>query len=285
MSETKQYIIRHMTQCEVETIAIEWAAQEGWNPGIYDATCFYAADPKGFFVGLLDNEPISCISTVSYNQSFAFLGFYIVKPEYRYKGYGLKIWNTAMASLQKKNIGLDGVVEQQANYQKSGFAFAYSNIRYEGIAKPSAETFPEIVPLSVVSFDDIVRYDADLFPAFRATFLQSWLKQPESLALAAVQNHRISGYSVIRKCRIGYKIGPLFADTYALAEKLFRSSCNFVPAGATIFLDIPEVNQTALQLVGSHGMKKVFGTARMYTKSQPNIDNNRVFGVTTFELG
>jgi hypothetical protein len=32
-------------------------------------------------------------------------------------------------------------------------------------------------------------------------------------------------------------------------------------------------------------MKQVFGTARMYTGEPPAIALDRVFGVTTFELG
>ena len=46
------YSIRTMTQDEVE-LAIDWAAREGWNPGLHDAACYYAADPNGFLVGLL----------------------------------------------------------------------------------------------------------------------------------------------------------------------------------------------------------------------------------------
>jgi GNAT superfamily N-acetyltransferase len=285
MSEKEQYIIRNMTKDEVESVAVEWAAKEGWNPGLHDTPCFYATDPKGFFVGLLGDEPISCISAVAYDQDFAFLGFYIVKPEHRGQGYGLKIWNAAIAYLQTQNIGLDGVVEQQANYKKSGFELTYSNIRYEGTAKLTTEQFPEVVPLSEVSFNDIAQYDTDLFPVPRPRFLQCWVKQPESLALAALQDGKVAGYSVIRKCRTGYKIGPLFADTKDVANKLFLALSNFVEPGTKIYLDTPEVNQAAVQLAESHGMQKVFGTARMYTKSQPDIDLNKVFGVTTFELG
>ena len=81
----------------ITDVAVEWAGREGWNPGLHDAPSFYATDPKGFFVGLLGDEPISCISAVAYDQSFAFLGFYIVKPEHRGKGYGQKIWNAAIS--------------------------------------------------------------------------------------------------------------------------------------------------------------------------------------------
>jgi hypothetical protein len=131
----------------------------------------------------------------------------------------------------------------------------------------------------------VSRYDTNLFPVSRPRFLECWVKQPESLALAALQGGKIAGYSVIRKCKTGYKIGPLFADTKDLANKLYLTSGNFVKPGTQIYLDTPEVNPVAVQLAESHGMRKVFGTARMYTKDQPDIDLNKIFGVTTFELG
>ena len=80
------YTIRTMARPEVD-LAIEWAAQEGWNPGLHDADCFYAADPSGYFVGLMDDEPIACISAVSYGETFGFIGFYIVRPEFRGRGH------------------------------------------------------------------------------------------------------------------------------------------------------------------------------------------------------
>ena len=45
----------------VETV-IDWAAAEGWNPGLGDAACFYAIDPNGFFMGVLDGRPIARVS-------------------------------------------------------------------------------------------------------------------------------------------------------------------------------------------------------------------------------
>jgi ribosomal protein S18 acetylase RimI-like enzyme len=285
MKEREQFTIRSMTQNELESIAIEWAAKEGWNPGLHDAPCFYAADPEGFFVGLLNDEPIACISAVAYDEKFAFIGFYIVAPEYRGKGYGLELWRTAIAKLQNQNIGLDGVVEQQHNYKKSGFELAYNNIRYEVRAKQSNEQYPGIVKLSEVNFEDIVQYDTDLFPVPRPKFLHCWVNQSQSTALVALQHNKVIGYGVIRKCRAGYKIGPLFADAPAIAKKLFVSLSNATEPGAPIYLDTPEINQDAVQLAQNYDMHEVFRTARMYTKGPPEMDMNRMFGVTTFELG
>jgi len=52
-----------------------------------------------------------------------------------------------------------------------------------------------------------------------------------------------------------------------------------------LYLDVPEPNAEALALVGDRGMGKVFETARMYRGPAPRLELDRVFGVTTFELG
>ncbi|MDP2037281.1 MAG: GNAT family N-acetyltransferase, partial [Ignavibacteria bacterium] len=279
------YIIRNMTETEVRNIALQWATEEGWNPGLNDSSAFYHTDPNGFFVGLLDNIPIACISTVSYGNNFGFLGFYIVKKEFRRKGYGLKIWNRALEYLTNQNIGLDGVIAQQANYIKSGFKLAYRNIRFEGIAKLNYATPTGIIPFSRQHFEQLINYDSNLFPATRKTFLELWVNQPEAATFVSLENEIMNGYATIRKCKVGYKIGPLFADSNDVANSLFIAANKFAGNGSIIYLDTPEVNLNAVNLAENHGMKKVFETARMYTKEQPNINLDYIYGVTTFELG
>lgn len=278
-----QYTIRRLTKEEMK-YPVDWAAQEGWNPGLYDAESFFATDPSGFLLGLLDDEPIGCISAVSYGD-FGFLGFYIVKPEHRKKGYGIQLWNEAVKYLEDKNVGLNGVVEQQENYKKSGFKLAYRNIRYQGKGTGEKKTGKNLVELSEVPFDEIVQYDEELFPASRLAFLELWFKQPESLSLAAVVKGKLHGYGMVRKCREGYKIGPLFADSKKYAKELLDAFISFVPKGENVYFDIPEPNKAAVELVEEYKMKKVFETARMYTKGEPDIQIDRIFGVTTFELG
>lgn len=85
-----RYSIRRMKEAEVQ-IAVDWALKEGWNPGLSDANCFFQADPQGFFIGLLDDEPVAVGSAVVYDDTFAFCGLYIVKQEFRKLGFGLKL--------------------------------------------------------------------------------------------------------------------------------------------------------------------------------------------------
>src|SRR6056297_3205860 len=129
--ELETYSIERMNFEDLET-AIDWAAEEGWNPGLYDAGCFYAADESGYLKGVLNGDMIASISVVKYGSDFAFLGFYIVKPEYRGQGYGYLLWSEAMKDVEGYNVALDGVVDQQPNYKKSGFKLAHRNIRFKG---------------------------------------------------------------------------------------------------------------------------------------------------------
>jgi GNAT superfamily N-acetyltransferase len=280
------YHIRRMNRVELDT-AIEWAAQEGWNPGLFDADSFFATDPNGFLMGFVDDEPVSSISAVAYNDTFGFIGFYIVKPEHRGKGYGYQLWQEALKYLGTQNIGLDGVLAQQENYKQSGFTLAYRNIRFEGIGvgKGARSLGENMVMLSEVPFEQLLAYDRQVFPTDRSRFLQQWINQPESLAIGCVENNIFLGYGMVRKCRTGCKVGPLFGDTVEIATKLFETMWQFVGNGVPIFLDVPEVNKEAVALAEKYHMKPMFETARMYTKQAPDVPMNKVFGVTTFELG
>ncbi len=283
MEINRVFNVRPMTRAELD-LALDWAASEGWNPGLHDAECFYAADPQGFLIGHLGDEAVGCISAVAYDAHFGFLGLYIVRPQFRGKGFGWKLWQAAIAYLGERTIGLDGVVEQQDNYRKSGFHLDYRNIRYQGIAQGRMPSTSAIADLATLPFDEICAYDRGLFPAPRQRFLHCWLSQPQAYAFGARKNGRLAGYGLRRPCRAGYKIGPLFADSPELAEDLFQALTAHI-VGTPIFLDIPEINPAAVALAQRHGMNKVFETARMYTRQSPIIAAGKTYGVTTFELG
>ena len=280
------YKIRPMTRADLD-LAVAWAAAEGWNPGLHDAEAFFATDPEGFLIGELDGAPVSCVSAVRYPENFAFLGFYIVRPAHRGKGLGIAIWKAAMRRLEGYNIGLDGVLDQQANYRRSGFVFQYSNARFAGLG--GGALLPDLPALGLTRVEELdpaalAAFDRAHFAVARAAFLSHWLQQPAGAALAKLEDGEIAGYGVIRACRQGHKIGPLFAKDIRVADALF-TGLRATVAGAEIFLDVPLVNPAALALAESHGLTQVFETARMYTRGDPGLPHARIFGVTSFELG
>ena len=275
--------IRTMRPDEI-SIAVDWAAAEGWNPGFRDAPCFSLVDPDGFLIGELDSAPAATISCVNYSTSFAFLGFYIVREDLRGRGHGLRIWNAAIAHAGPRVIGLDGVVAQQQNYRKSGFKRAYANVRYGGTVVAPDPQRVSVVPLNDVPLALVAADDATVFPAPRIQFLRAWIGSPGHVARALVRDGRLAAWGVIRPCRMGSKIGPLVGDdrdaVEAVLAALVASSTN-----SEIFLDVPSINRDAIALAEDLGLAPVFETARMYTGEIPPLRLERVFGVTTFELG
>ena len=279
--------IRPMRPDEI-SIAVDWAAAEGWNPGLADDACFATVDPQGFLVGEIDGETAATVSCVNYSASFAFLGFYIVRADLRGRGYGLRIWNAAIAHAGPRVIGLDGVVAQQQNYRKSGFELAYANIRYGGaIAAPEApraQVNAQVIALNEIPLADVEAYDATLFPAPRPAFLRAWIGAPGHVGRAVMRDGRLAGWGVIRPSRKGRKIGPLVADDRAAAEVVLSALLAGAGSGE-IFLDVPGINRDAVALAQDLGLAPVFETARMYTGAIPPLRLERIFGVTSFELG
>ncbi len=289
---SEQLVIRNMTRNEVDEL-VAWAEQEGWNPGLGDADIFWRTDAEAFIAADLGGELIGGGTITSYGGEFGFMGFFIVKPEYRNRGLGNAIWHTRRERLLNRlkpgaPIGMDGVFTMQDYYAKGGFVFSHRNLRFRtDIAIETARTVAtdeHIVPLADLPFELLAAYDRHCFPAPRPEFLQDWIGQASGLALAYQRDGKLQGYGVVRQCRKGCKLGPLFADDAAIAEALFTQLASFA-AGGPLFLDAPEYNPAAMALVVRHNMTEVFGCARMYLGQPPALKHERIYGVTTFELG
>ncbi len=285
-------VFRAMIRAEVDDL-VGWAASEGWNPGLYDAEIFLANDPDAFIAADLGGVLIGGGAITSYQGEFGFMGFFIVRPEYRGKGFGDELWHARKERLLFRlrpgaSIGMDGVFAMQPYYAREGFVFAHRDIRFRAeIPKQLPDPMndaEEIVPLARVPFEQVLEYDRTCFPAPRPVFLARWIAQPEALSLGCLRGGELSGYGVVRRCREGFKIGPLFADDAFAAMALYSHLARHA-AGGPLFLDVPENNPAALTLARQHEMRDVFGCARMYLGPAPDLAHGRIFGVTTFELG
>ncbi|MEW1551102.1 GNAT family N-acetyltransferase [Streptomyces tsukubensis] len=264
----------------------EWCAAEGWNPGNGDAACFHPTDPEGFFTGRIDGRIASAVSIVRYGDDYAFLGHYLVRPDLRGRGIGLATWRAALPHAGARLIGLDAVPAQQGNYERSGFSAAYNTVRYGGSPLRSAGVAPGTVPVTPDLLSAISAYDRSCFPADRAAFVARWLTAPGHTAYARLADDgRITGYGAIRPGRDAHRIGPLFADTAADAEALFDSLTSGLGAEDQVAVDVPEPHAEAAALASVRGLTAQFPTTRMYTGPAPEVRTERVFGVTTLELG
>ncbi|OKP77246.1 GNAT family N-acetyltransferase [Ensifer adhaerens] len=279
-----QQQIRRASRADLD-IMIEWAAEEGWNPGLGDAGPFWAADPEGYWVADGEGAPVAAISLARYNESFGFLGFFITRPDHRGRGIGRQLWQQAMSVADRRIVGLDGVVAQQENYSRSGFVYAHANIRYGGIIDVVEPPGADLLEVAPVHMPLLIDYDRRFVPAGREVFLREWLKASDGRrSVLLLRDGAVAAYGTIRACRNGYKIGPLFSEIETGADLVFRKLAAGVN-GSEVYLDIPEPNASAKALCDRYNLKPVFETARMYRGPDPGLPLARIYGITTFELG
>ena len=264
-------------------IAVDWAAAEGWNPGLEDAEAFLAVDPGGFLMGWLGDTPVTAISVVRHSDRFGFLGFYLCAPEYRGKGFGWKTWQAGIAHLGDRVVGLDGVPAQEANYEKSGFVLSHYTHRYAGHVAGNLDS--DVRSAASKDLPALLALDSEISGTDRSAYLSTWFREAKTRrTLILDRAGQITAVGTIRKCRDGHKIGPLFAPDAGTAVILIRSLVATANARG-IMLDIPETNTAGVEIAEQLGLEPAFSCARMYLGSPLDRCTCRIFGETSFELG
>lgn len=285
-SEQREGSVRTASAAEIDWL-LTLAAAEGWNPGLGDATAFRAADPEGFVVALDGERAVAGISVVRQDAAHGFLGLYLCAPEARGRGHGWRVWQAGLARLGERTVGLDGVVEQQANYRRSGFAFAWRNVRFSGAAEVREDTDGalRVRPAAADDLAAMVALDRVVGGVGRERFLRSWFARVTTRrSFVCERQGRLVGLGTVRECREHAKVGPLLADGPDTARALLAALAAHVP-GDELVIDVPERNAAAVALAREAGLVPVFETARMYRGTAPRVALGRLYGVATLELG
>ena len=217
------------------------------------------------------------------------MGFFIVRPDLRGQGIGRDFWIWRRDRLRTRlgrgaAIGMDGVFAMQPFYARGGFVFSHRNLRLAGTGQGGASVDPALVELGSLPFEQVAGFDRHHFGFSREVFLRRWIRPEGGLGLGFLDGDRIRGFGVVRPCRTGFKIGPLFAETPEVADALFVALSGHA-GGESVFLDVPENHTAALELGRRHQLTESFGCARMYHGPAPELPWNQIYGVTTFELG
>ena len=264
--------------------AVAWAADEGWNPGLDDAERFLAADGGAFLAAERGGEIVAVVSCALFGDGYAFIGFYIVRPDLRGQGIGSGLFERALARAGTRVVGLDGVLAQQAYYERRGFELAYRTVRWRTVGggrRPAG-----LVELAELPFDELVAFDAAVWGATRERFLRAWIDRPPGHGLAAyAPDGQLAGYGVLRRCGVGAKVGPLMASDDQVAGALLNGLLAAAGPGTAVFVDMPAANPRARALCEGREMEASFETARMYVNGRPPEDVSRVYGITSFEFG
>jgi len=270
---------------------IEMAGREGWNPGIHDAQTFYKVYPEGF-VGVEEGNTFAGGGAiVRHSDRFGFMGLFIVAPEFRGRGVGRELWYARRNRLLDRlaegaTIGMDGVSAMLGFYEKGGFVPQYLSSRFQGLSNvdhPGRDG--RVMPILDSDFEALQELDLRCFPGERTAYLSAWLNQPGAHHLCFRQDRGgIPGFGSLRPCLVGWKVGPLFAETADIANALLTSLMAKV-CGERVSIDVPSCNPDAERLCQAFGMERVFECTRMYYGPKPSYDPSLIYGLTSFELG
>lgn len=283
-----------MDQAEVARL-IDWAAGETWNPGLEDASTFWASDNEGFLGIELGGQLAGGGSVVKHNLHYGFMGLFILQPEFRGRGLGKQLWFARRDRLLNRLspngcIGLDALAHMIPFYSRGGFRPAHRIQRFlapTGLSagRPTNSTTPgELVPLSLHDVDEISTLDTPCFPGLRNNYLHAWLAQPRARVVGYRERTHLRGYTVMRPCRLGWKIGPMFCHSPTVADALL-THCLQHAGSDSVSIDVPEANVEANHLVEHYGMRPVFECTRMFLGPMPDMHLPWIYGITTFELG
>ncbi len=266
------------------TVALGWAAGEGWNPGRDDAVHFLAADPEGFLVlDDPDGAPAASISLVRVGPAHAFLGLFICRADLRGRGYAGPLWRAAMARAGDAAVGLDGVAAERGRYAGRGFAATHRTLRFAGrvpAGRPaqSAVVAPTEMPALAALDREATGFD-------RAAFLTRWMTPgPDRHVRVVREGGEPVAAGAMRACHEGWKIGPLLSRRAEAAEAVLRDLAALA-GGAPVMVDAPEDTPGAAAMAGRLGLAPVFEVARMWTGTPPRRGPAREYGVATLELG
>jgi ribosomal-protein-alanine N-acetyltransferase len=285
-------------------LVTRWAQQEGFCPGIGDVAIFCDTDDAGVWVGELDGVPVGCIAGIRYDDNYGFIGLFLVHPEYRGRGFGVALWQTAIAHLEDLPcVGLEAALTRVEDYQKWGFQPAHYTRRY-GLPSADRRTClrPSLAPdlpagCQLIAGTDLIEskvqaYDARHEATPRPLFLREWLQRPEGKVMVVLDAQEdCCGYGRIRPCLLpddddqpqGWRLGPLLADSTPLAGALLDTLLG--DRQGPVLIDVPEVNRDAIYLLEERGFELSLMNLRMYKGSPSPLPLQDIYGLACLELG
>ena len=183
-------------------------------------------------------------------------------------------------------------------YERGGFRSYFYAARYDFHLPTAMACFPGIVKkisvevkaIEEVELENLFLYDRHMF-GFDSAFLSRLLRAAGTLGYVAVNREgSIVGYISARPTFLkedGYRIGPLFADSKAIAEKLlkalFEKLLHQEKAAPLVCMDAS--TKQGMELGEELQGKKVFDFVYMVTKDLPNTCLEKQFGVTNTDVG
>ncbi len=218
----------------------------------------HAWEPGGFWLAEVDGVPAASIAVTRYVVS-AWIGYLVVKPEYRCQGIGRATMEHAISHLRASGVQTIRLTATEAGarvYQKMGFEPEYRYLLYGGTAQgrpcpkvrlATASDSDEIAALDWLGFgDDRLRLVNDLIAT-----------SPETTLVIPGSDGTPLGYCLYQ----GQQLGPMISSP-VVAEALLDHALH-LRNGQQVTIEVPKANGEAVRLLTQRGFTVQGSALRM----------------------
>lgn len=261
--------LRTMTMADISA-GLRLNQVAGWNQTAADWDRFLKASPEGCFVAELDGRVCGTVTTISYENRFAWVGMVLVDPQHRSKGIGTMLLEAAMKHLDDRKIStikLDATPQGKPLYEKMGFQSEYEIERWTlrrtmtdvAVADDPARHETGGIPLP----DSIIEADHEAFGADRSILLESLHHKAPEFTMETRNNDVLQGYALARRGLFADHLGPWMAKSSSSARHLLEA---FIARSMreTLVVDCLKENDAAISIVKSCGFTYSRLLTRMY---------------------
>jgi predicted N-acetyltransferase YhbS len=253
--------IRVMTEQDIPA-GLRLNTVAGWNQTAADWGYFLQQSPSGCFVAEMDEKVVGTVTTITYENRFAWIGMVLVDLEFRKLGIGTKLLCKAIDYLDQigvPTLKLDATPLGKPLYEKLGFVTEYEIERW------MLKRTPQTVRASKTPAQaaDIYELDREVFGADRSLLLRSLSEMAPEFAISTLEKGFPPAYAFGRHGLFADHLGPWSARSRASAEELLQTFLH-QSSRETVIVDGMKSNSTAIELLTRHGFTPSRPLTRMF---------------------
>nr|XP_054774736.1 uncharacterized protein LOC129282905 [Lytechinus pictus] len=170
--------------------------------------------------------------------------------------------------------------------------FVYDKGNFGGVGVsllPEAQSTKIVRRITEMPFSKVAYFDEDLFDLQRMKFLYRWanIDPPAGHSYALSEKENVMGYGVMRQLNLTkkYRIAPLYCQHTAVAQVLLLALLHNIP-DQTVYIDSPLSNPSFTRILTTDlRMEQIGERVRMYTKGDPGMPLQKMFGTLGSDLG
>lgn len=271
---------------EVWPLSIE----AGWNQNAVDWRFMLGAG-RGFGLRGADGRWQASSLILPLGQRLAWISMVLVTKDRRRGGVGSELLKRCIEEVRSGGAvaGLDATEQGRPIYLPLGFHDLYKISRWHLDRTPAAQVSPPqgiaLRPMALADLPRLATYDRPLSSMERPTILAHLAtRQPGLAAVAETPSGKIAGFVLGREGRIATSLGPVVADSEAIALALIaRATASTRPP---FIIDVPDAHREIGTWLESEGAVSPRGYMRMTLGTARGLDDpSHVFALAGPELG